>query len=100
MEMLRSWQKPYLSVRTVTSALHVNFFLTVFADKDIQSIHPLLFPCGNLARDTVSCELERVGLKVTRIVCYNTLRHPGIDESLKTLSQYKVSLGCIIIHHI
>jgi uroporphyrinogen-III synthase len=72
--------------------------LKYFADKDIPSVDPLLFPCGNLARDTLPSELESVGLKVTRVVCYNTLRHPGIEESLKTLSHCKVfgSQCCIV----
>ena len=76
-----------------------SFVFADFIDRDIVSTHPLLFPCGNLAKDTVQNELETAGIKVSRVVCYNTLRDPNIEENLKKLTECKVSLNCIVIRN-
>lgn len=56
---------------------------------------PLLFLCGNLAHDTLSLKLESVGLRVNRVVCYDTTRDSAIEQSLHLLNQQGVSEGFV-----
>ena len=65
--------------------------LTVYSDREKSMVAPLLFPCGNLAQETLPLKLEGVGLRVNRIVCYNTTRDSSIEQSLHILKQQGVS---------
>ena len=83
------------------SCMFIYFQHSVFSGQE-KSTLPLLFPCGNLAMDTVQTELEKAGLKLNRLVCYNTTREPHIEENLKALRNLQVSLflvSCIYIHN-
>lgn len=69
-----------------------------FSDKDPKHVLPLLFPCGNLARETINVELEKVGFIVNRQICYNTQRDPSIECRIKELHDIGVfSEGCCIV---
>lgn len=65
--------------------------LTVYSDHEKSMVAPLLFPCGNLAQDTLPLKLEGVGLRVNRIVCYNTTRDSSIEQNLHILKQQGVN---------
>ncbi|XP_076372270.1 uroporphyrinogen-III synthase-like isoform X4 [Tachypleus tridentatus] len=43
----------------------------------------LLFPCGNLRKDSISSGLESKGIQVEEIVCYHTICHPDLQRTLR-----------------
>ena len=63
----------------------------VYSAEDGSSVPPLLFPCGNLARDTLPRVLQAAGLRVSSVHCYTTSRDPGIEPHLHSLRQQGVS---------
>ncbi|XP_076372242.1 uroporphyrinogen-III synthase-like isoform X2 [Tachypleus tridentatus] len=45
----------------------------------------LLFPCGNLRKDSISSGLESKGIQVEEIVCYHTICHPDLQKNIEKL---------------
>ncbi|XP_033106830.1 uroporphyrinogen-III synthase-like [Anneissia japonica] len=46
---------------------------------------PLLFPCGNLRRETIPQSLDDEGISFESVTVYETTAHPEIDESFRNL---------------
>ncbi|XP_073969932.1 uroporphyrinogen-III synthase-like isoform X2 [Rhodnius prolixus] len=44
---------------------------------------PLLLPCGNLSRETLSKTLNDGGIKFDRIVVYTTITNPNVESNIK-----------------
>ena len=64
---------------------------TVYFSHDKSSVLPLLYPRGNLSRDTLPDTLLKEGLRVNSVLCYNTTSDSEIDTHLQHLSQQEVS---------
>ena len=71
--------------------MYMIIILTDFSNQEKSIIPPLLFPCGNLAREAMPQVLKGAGLRVHIVVCYNTTRDPAIEHSLIILNQQGVS---------
>ena len=58
----------------------------------------LLYPCGNLKRDTLSKELSHSLIKINldTVTCYNTNPHTQLEKSLKSLSESLDSLDMVV----
>uniref|UniRef100_A0A8D1WNE1 Uroporphyrinogen-III synthase n=1 Tax=Sus scrofa TaxID=9823 RepID=A0A8D1WNE1_PIG len=55
---------------------------------------PLLFPCGNLKRETLPRMLKDKGVPMESITVYQTIPHPGIQGNLNSYySQQFVAIG-------
>lgn len=52
-----------------------------------ESAGPILFPCGNLAPDTLPRKLEEVGCKVRCLTVYTTSPNPDLRDDLLRLQQ-------------
>ncbi|XP_031555733.1 uroporphyrinogen-III synthase-like [Actinia tenebrosa] len=44
---------------------------------------PLLFPCGNLRRETIPQEMKNAGIKLTSVEVYKTIPNPEIQSALQ-----------------
>jgi hypothetical protein len=51
---------------------------------------PLLFPCSVLRRETLPAAMERAGIPLQCLACYNTVAHPDVAENIRSLFQSKV----------
>lgn len=70
---------------------------TVYSSHDKSSVLPLLYPRGNLSRDTVPEALLKDGLRVNSVLCYNTTSDSEIDQHLQHLSGQEVSNSSILL---
>ncbi|XP_071949219.1 uroporphyrinogen-III synthase-like [Antedon mediterranea] len=48
---------------------------------------PLVFPCGNLRRETIPSSLDEEGIKFESLTVYESMAHPMINESLSNFIQ-------------
>ena len=60
-------------------------------------LFPLLYPRGNLSRDTLPEALLKDGLRVNSVLCYNTTSDSEIDQHLQHLSGQEVSNSSILL---
>lgn len=64
--------------------------LAEFISKDTQpSNMPILYPCGNLKKDTLSTKLKASGFSLCEVEVYETVKNEEIDRNVDRLVQQK-----------
>ncbi|XP_015772125.1 PREDICTED: uroporphyrinogen-III synthase-like [Acropora digitifera] len=61
-----------------------------------QGHDPLLFPCGNLRRETIPTEMEKAGISLDSVQVYRTCADLNIEQSLKDVIKEKVLI--LLLH--
>ena len=59
---------------------------------------PLLFPCGNLKRDTLPSKLSDGGINVKPIMVYETKTHHLLEKTLYEIIKQRSSFPEIVIY--
>ncbi|XP_067036847.1 uroporphyrinogen-III synthase-like isoform X4 [Acropora muricata] len=70
---------------TLTCKVHL-LSIVVFVISAVRQGHdPLLFPCGNLRRETIPTEMEKAGIPLDSVQVYRTCADLNIEQSLEDL---------------
>ena len=58
---------------------------------------PLLFPCGNLHKETLPQQLHEAGIGLHSLTCYETCPHSQLDTNIRTLVSIYLSIFYLFI---
>ena len=61
-----------------------------FSSFDRQTLRPLLFPCGNLRKETLPSALQASSIPLQSVVSYTTNPHSALKPALLSLKERKV----------
>ena len=83
--------------------LHIYYVCVLGVDKSLSSVlgsdgssQHLLFPCGNLRKDSLPVMMKTANVRLTEIVCYETCPAEGIRENLSLYHQQNVSFSIFL----
>jgi uroporphyrinogen-III synthase len=57
----------------------------IISNYKLSLVKPLLFPCGNIHKETLPMKLSNEGIKIQPVICYNTVPHPSLSSRLSSM---------------
>ena len=82
----------WLCKTTLYSHIYYFWLFAVVEKRESPSQLPLLFPCGNLRKDTLPEKLTAAGFALDEVLCYNTCAANDIAINAAALVKQKVSV--------